>query len=73
MATQEQRVLAHLETGRRLTQFEAIQELGILRLASRINDLKGRGHKIASKMIEVTNRFGEKCHVAAYTLEAKKP
>ena len=69
MATQEQRVLAHLKTGRRLTQFEALQELGILRLASRINDLKRAGHKIQSKMIEVQNRFGEKCHVASYTLE----
>jgi Helix-turn-helix domain len=71
MATQAERVLAHLQTGRRLTQFEALQELGILRLASRINDLKRDGHDISSKMVAVSNRFGESCHVASYTLGAR--
>lgn len=67
--TQEQRVLAHLQAGRKLTQFEAIKDLGILRLASRINELKNAGHQISKTMIEVENRYGETCHVASYKLE----
>jgi len=66
--TQSERILDHLKSGRQLTQFEALQDLGIMRLASRISDLKRDGHRIEKKMIEVFNRFGEGCHVASYTL-----
>lgn len=69
--TQADRVLAYLESGQRLTQFEALTELGIMRLASRITDLRQAGHDIERKMVEVTNRWGESCHVAAYTLKNK--
>lgn len=65
--TQEDRILDYLDkhpTG--ITQFEAIQELGILRLASRISDLKKDGHKITSERIKVRNRYGEECYVSKY-------
>lgn len=66
--TQAQRIIDHLKSGRQLTQFEALQDLGIMRLASRISDLKRDGYVIDKKMIEVFNRFGEGCHVASYKL-----
>jgi Helix-turn-helix domain len=69
MKTQNIRVLEHLKTGQQLTQFEAIKDLGILRLSARIWDLKCEGHKIESKNITVRNRWDEKCKVAAYSLE----
>ena len=71
MNKQCDRVLSYLEQGKKLTQFEAMNELGIMRLASRISDLNRDGHHIEKKMIEVTNRWGEKCHVAQYTLVRK--
>lgn len=51
-----------------ITQLEALSTLGIFRLASRISELKDDGYIFEKKMIKVTNRFGEKCHVAKYRL-----
>lgn len=51
-----------------VTQIEALSNLGILRLASRISELRDEGYVIEKKMITVTNRFGEKCSVARYRL-----
>lgn len=51
-----------------VTQFEAIRELGILRLASRISELREYGYLISKDMVTVKNRFGEKCKVARYRL-----
>lgn len=69
MKTQCDRVLNFLRSGRRLTQYEALNELGIMRLASRISDLKKEGHQIKAEMVEVQNRWGESSKVAAYWLE----
>lgn len=55
-----------------ITQFEATSELGILRLASRISDLKRENVKIETEMIKVKNRWNEDCHVARYTLAKEK-
>ena len=42
--TQCDRILRHLESGGSLTAAQAMQEYGIYRLASRINDLKKARH-----------------------------
>ena len=68
--TQNERVINYLTHNAHITQFEATSELGILRLASRINDLKNDGWDIGSEMVKVTNRFGEDCRVARYALGA---
>jgi hypothetical protein len=47
----------------------AWSELGIYRLASRINDLRKAGHKINTKKVEVVNRWGESAYIAEYSLE----
>jgi hypothetical protein len=46
----------------------AWSELGIYRLASRINDLRKVGHKINTKKVEVVNRWGESSYIAEYSL-----
>lgn len=51
-----------------VTQIDALNELGILRLASRISELRSDGYVIEKEMIRVKNRFGEKCSVARYRL-----
>ena len=56
----------HPESG--VTQIDALNDLGILRLASRISELRSDGYVIEKEMISVENRFGEKCFVARYRL-----
>lgn len=68
MNTQNQRLIEYLKLNKSITQLEALTELGIFRLASRINDLKNMGYTISGEMTEVTNRFGEKVRVKRYFL-----
>lgn len=68
MDTQNQRLIKYLEKHKSITQLEALSELGIFRLASRINDIKNMGYAISGEMTEVTNRFGEKVRVKRYFL-----
>lgn len=67
--TQNEKVLIHMQEKGSITALEAINEYGILRLASRISDLRRLGYPIASKIETVKNRYGEKCHVKRYSLE----
>jgi hypothetical protein len=59
--TQNERIIDYIERFGSITQLEALRDLGVMRLASRISDLKKQGYQIASKPITVYNRFGEKC------------
>lgn len=67
--TQNQRILDYIEENGWITQFEAMKELGVMRLASRISDLRKRGYKITSEMQAVKNRYGETCHIKRYMME----
>ena len=66
--TQAQRVVKFMQDHGSITQFEAMNLLGIMRLASRISELKKQGYEIESKVEKVKNRFGETCHVKRYRL-----
>lgn len=66
--TQNEVVLDWLKGKHDLTPLDAYSRWGIQRLGARIYDLKDQGHEIQSTMIEVRNRFGDKCRVAQYTL-----
>lgn len=68
---QEERLIDYLSTNESITSIQALNELGIFRLASRISNLKKQGHKITSRMVPVTNRYGEKCHVSEYSMRAR--
>lgn len=67
--TQSQRVLEYIEQFGSITQLDALRDLGVMRLASRISDLRGQGYKIISEPEAVTNRFGETCRIKRYSLE----
>ena len=67
--TQNQLVYDYLVTVGPLRPMAALNELGIYRLASRINDLRKAGHKIKTKKVEVVNRWGESSYIAEYSLE----
>lgn len=66
--TQAQRVLDYIDQFGSITQYEALKDLGIMRLASRVSELNKQGHHITGRMISVKNRFGESCYVKQYTM-----
>ena len=68
MATQTQRIIDYISEFGSISQLEALRDLGIMRLASRISDLKRQGYKIISTTETVSNRFGEKCHIKRYSI-----
>ena len=53
------------------TSRDALQELGVARLAARINDLKNMGYVIDSEMLKVVTRYGT-TRVASYRLKGGK-
>ena len=70
--TQNERVLRHLKEYGSITPIEALKEYGIMRLASRISDLKKEGHVIGKSLKKHINRFGESTHYASYKLLKEK-
>ena len=69
--SQNERILDHLKTVGTIRPMTAWNDLGIYRLASRINDLRKAGHKINTKKVEVVNRWGESTYIAEYSLEVE--
>lgn len=68
--TQAERVLNYMHEHDGITQFDALQEIGVMRLASRISELRRNGHPIHSQMVKVQNRYGETCRVKRYSLRS---
>jgi len=62
--TQNQKILKHLQKGKKLTPLQALSKFGCLRLSGRIFDLKKQGHKIKTDIIAVNKK-----HVGQYSLE----
>lgn len=67
--TQNQRIIDYINRYGSITPLEAMRDLGIYRLASRISDLKSRGYAIQSTFVPVENRFGEKTRIKQYSLQ----
>lgn len=67
-STQNERILWYMANYGGITQLEALRDLGVMRLASRISDLRKAGHDIKSETVTVKNKFEEDCHVSRYSL-----
>ena len=67
--TQNDGILEYIKRFGSITQLEALQDLGVMRLASRISDLRSLGYPIISETEVVKNRYGEKCHIKRYSLQ----
>lgn len=67
--TQAARILRHLRDYGSISSLDAIREYGIMRLASRISELKKEGEKIGVRMEKGVNRYGEDTHYAVYYLK----
>lgn len=67
--TQEEKILRHMRDYGEIDPMTAIKEYGIMRLASRISDLKHkRGIRIRKRMVKSKNRYQEDVSYAAYSL-----
>ncbi len=66
--TQCEQVIRHMEESGSITSLEAMQEYGIMRLASRITDLKKAGIPIHRDMVSQKNRYGETVTFARYSI-----
>ena len=67
--TQCERILRHMKDYGSITSLEAVNEYGIMRLASRIKDLRAQGIAIVSEVKTGKNRYGEDTHFAVYKLK----
>ena len=68
-STQCDKVLEYMKTFGSITQLEALADIGCMRLASRISDLRHQGIAIGRRMKTSKNRYGEDVHFAEYYLE----
>ena len=66
--TQNDKIIRHLHDYGSITPIEAFNEYGIMRLASRVCDLKKKGYDIRSKSTKSVNRYGEPIWYAKYEL-----
>ena len=68
--TQCDKVLKYINDFGSITPLEAMNDLGIMRLAARINDLSNKGISIKRELIKSKNRYGETVRYAKYSLAA---
>lgn len=70
--TQCDRIMRHLDEYGSITQLEALGEYGIMRLASRISDLRRDGKNIVTDTVTGKNRYGESVSFARYRMGDKQ-
>ena len=67
--TQNDRILDYMHKYGGITPLDAMRDLGVMRLASRISDMRSLGYPIIDEWVTVENRWGEKTKVKCYRLE----
>ena len=70
--TQPARMLAALLHGSRIDPLTGWRRLGIYRLSDTVFQLRRAGWNVTTARKDVTNRFGEPCHVAIYSLPSEE-
>lgn len=66
--TQCERIIRYMKDNGSITSAEAMSELGIMRLASRIADLKQMGIEVVAETEKGLNRFGERTRFTRYSI-----
>ena len=67
-STQCEKVLAYMRQFGSITQLQALQDIGCMRLASRISDLRQQGFAIGRRIKTGKNRYGDSVSFAEYYL-----
>ena len=68
--TQNVKIIDYMRKHGSITALEAMEELGVMRLASRINDIKKAGYSIKRVVVEGTNRDGGTVRYCKYSLDS---
>ncbi len=66
--TQYDRIIEYMRKNGSISALQAMQDLGYMRLSSRISELKKQGYNIKSEYVEGKNRYDEKVHYKIYSL-----
>lgn len=66
---QTERILKYINDFGSITSLQAMQDLGVMRLASRITDLKQAGYEIDSEYVHSKNRYGETIKYKRYYMK----
>lgn len=69
MNTQQHRILKYLDDFGSITALEALRDLGVMRLASRVCEMRQMGVDIKKKTEHTQNRYGERCAIVRYYIE----
>ena len=67
-STQCYKVLEYMRQFGSITQIQALSDIGCMRLASRISDLRHQGYPIGRRIKTGKNRYGESVSFADYYL-----
>lgn len=67
--TQKERILRHPRDCGSISQLEALKEYGIMRLSSRVSELRAEGYPIRREMVTVKNRYNENTSYARYFMD----
>lgn len=67
--TQCERVLKYMQDFGSINPKQAMEDLGVMRLAARVADLKKAGYKITKRSATGRNRYDEQVVFAEYRLE----
>lgn len=66
---QHELIINYMKKYGSITPREAEAEIGCMRLASRICDLRKAGYKIISEKVKTKNRYGKPVYIARYRLK----
>ena len=64
--TQHELILKYLDDFGSISPFEAFECIGITKLATRISELKRKGYRFTSVMVEQENRYEEPVRFMRY-------
>ena len=67
--TQSMKIIKYMMDFGSITPIQAMQDLGVMRLAARISDLEAEGWEIQHDRETGRNRYGEKTTYAKYSLK----
>lgn len=66
--TQRQMILAYIKEFNSIDPLEAYRDIGCMKLATRISELKREGYNIVSETVTGRNRWGKKTRFKRYRL-----
>lgn len=61
-------ILRYLKKHKKITPYQAFEELGITKLSTRISEMRAKGIKVQDVWCEDYNRFGERVRYKKYFL-----